>query len=114
MLSVPGTAPSLLTKMPPVAVEAPSVLTCVCIGVPAVPIPVEADNPRVGVVTSTSPPLSPARIEPPVLVSVVVPVDERPAANVKLAPTEIVVVVPVFDDCVTPSTAPIVNALLSV
>src|SRR5215472_11192035 len=109
MLSVTGAALPLLIKIPPVAVCAPIAPTCVCSS-----IPVEADKPRVGAVTSTSAPLSPSPITPVVLVSVVVPDDERPAARNKLPATEIVVVVPVFDDDAMPSTAPMVKALLSI
>src|SRR5215472_10209816 len=49
---------------------------------------------------------------PLVLVSVVAPADERPVAKVRFWPVEIVVVVPAFHDDVSPSTAPMVSALL--
>ena len=111
MLRVAGAALPLLIKIPPVLVSALSVLVWVCSGAAAVPMPVEADRTRVGAVTSTSAPLSPSRIAPLVLVRVVVPAEERPDAKVRLPPVEIVVVLPAFDDCAMPSTAPMVSAL---
>src|SRR5215831_7398819 len=112
ILSVPGTARSLLINTPPVLVTALRVPTWVWSGSPAVPMPVDAESPRLGAVTSKIAPLAPSRILPLVLVSVVAPAEERPVARVRLAPVEIVVVVPAFHDDVSPSTAPMVSALL--
>src|SRR5215469_676445 len=112
ILSVPATVPSLLINTPPVAVTALRVPTWVWTGSPAVPMPVDADSAALGPVTSISTPLSPSRILPAVLDRVTAPAEARPAANVRLAPVEIVVVVPAFQDDVSPSTVPMVSVLL--
>src|SRR6516162_2179739 len=109
ILSVPGTARSLLINTPSVLVTALRVPTWVWSGSPAVPMPVDAESPRLGAVTSTIAPLAPSRILPLALVSVVAPAEERPVASDRLAPVEIVVVVPAFHDDVSPSTAPMVS-----